>query len=586
MLLANTSRLATVDLVVIIIYFAIMLMIGVYFFRVMRGLKDYFSGGRRIPWWLSGISHYMSTFSTFAFIANSALVYQYGLVGIVVFWAQIPATLLCALVFAQRWRRARIDSPVEFLEARFGPTMRQLVVWHGVPVKIVDDALKLLAIAIFIAASTGFPESQGVLWAGIVILAYTFMGGLWGVMVTDFVQFVVMLAAVFVLLGLSLSASGGLAPVLFEAPENFFSPINDKYGWVYLGSMVFLYGLTFTSVHWQLIQRFYSVPDERESKKMGLLVVGLQFVTPALMFLPALAAHQIFTEPVVPRDIYPTLCNHLLPVGLIGLMVAAMLAATMSMLSSDYNVVASVLTNDVYRRLVRPNASPQELIRVGRGATLVVGLAALSVAYPLVGLDGEGLFRKMVQLFSIATAPVALPMILGLVWKRMTGAGALSGFGLGITTGIVLYLSLPSEVYIAGLLFTQENIILFGTSLSCVGAMWVVSMLVPQSAAEQARVEPFLAKLATPIGQLPEDRRGETSASSRAVSPFRIVGVCVVAVALLMIAVSPFVGGGLALMLNLGVGIGLLLFGLVLIWRGAMLTKTTMPVETKPETTA
>jgi len=563
---SSHGQLHSVDLFVVGAYFAIMLWIGVYFYNLMRGMRDYFSGGQQIPWWLSGVSHYMSTFSAFAFVVNSALVYQYGLVGIAVFWAQIPGTLLCALVFSKRWRRARIDSPVEYLEARYGVGMRQLVAWHGIPVKIIDDALKLVAIAAFISFSVGLSVEQGMFAAGLIILAYTFMGGLWAVAVTDFVQFVVMTAAVVVLFVLSLVKAGGIGNVVGNAPEGFLRLTSPEYGWFYLAAMVFLYALSMSSVHWQLIQRFCCVPDEREARKMGLLVAGLQLVTPAIMFLPALAAHQFLREPVEPRQIYPVLCTHLLPPGLMGLMIAAMLAATMSMLSGDYNVCASVLTNDVYRRLVRPCASERELVLVGRVATLLVGLLALALAWVMVGLGGDKLFRTMVTLFSIATAPVAVPMILGLLSKRMTSAGALAGFLAGLAAALALFAALPEQVEWFGVRTKTENIILFAGAFTSAATMTGVSRLVPRGVQEAQRVAPFLRRLSTPVGSLDEDHSA-VSAGSAAVSPFRVVGLCIISIAGVMLIAAPFVRERLALALDLAIGVVLLAFGGAMTWR-------------------
>lgn len=570
------------DAFVLVSYFLITLCIGLYFYRLMRGMKDYFSGGNRIPWWLSGVSHYMSTFSVFAFIVNSALVFQYGLVGIAVFWAQIPGTLLCALVFSRRWRRARIDSPVEFLESRYSPAMRQLVAWYGIPVKVIDDALKLVAVATFIAGSVGLPVPQGMLLAGVVILAYTFMGGLWAVAVTDFVQFVVLVAAVIVLFVLSLVKAGGLGIVLTQAPAGFLWPVNAEYGWFYLGAMVFLYALSMSSVHWQLIQRFCCVPDEKEARKMGLLVASLQLITPALMFLPALAAHQFLAVDTPPRSVYPTLCTYLLPAGLLGLMLAAMLASTMSMLSGDYNVCASVLTNDVYRRLIRPRATQRELVLVGRLATLVVGVLALGLAYALVGLGGEDMFRTMVTLFSIATAPVAVPMILGLLSKRMTSAGGLAGCLAGLALGLTLFAALPRQVQFLGVETKIENIILFASALTTGAIMTVVSRLAPQSQQERARIAPFLQRLSTPVGKHVDDR-APAEQGSQAVSPFRVVGISIMCVAAVMLLVAPFVAGRAALGLDVGIGLVLLVLGGLMTLRSRTPAARAEPAATRPE---
>ena len=561
-MLATAGSLTAVDWVVLASYFAVMLVIGVYFYRFMRHMRDYFSGGNRIPWWLSGGSFYMSTFSVFGFIVYSALAYEYGWLAVTIFWSYIPGTLLCTLVFAKRWRRARIDSPIEYLETRYSPTMRQVCAWHGIPVKIIDDALKLVAIGVFFKASLGLGITESILWSGLIMLAYTFMGGLWAVVVTDFVQFVVMGCAVILLFVLALIRTGGIGGFVDNAPEGTFDfVVQGDYGWVYIVSMVFLYAVSMSSVHWQLIQRFCCVPNEREIKKMGFMVIVLQFITPVLMFVPAMAARQFLGGDVVPREIYPTLCVSLLPAGLLGLMIAAMFAATMSMLSSDYNVCANVITNDVYRRLIRPQATQKELVLVGRVATVSVGLISLAVAFLMIELGGQDLFRSMVKLFSVATAPVAVPMVLGLISRKLSAAGALAGFAAGLILGIVLFAILPGEVNVLGLVIKTENLLLFSTAIVSGVVMVVVSKMLPQSEKEVKRSSLFYARLASAVGQMEEDETGAGGNGSSAFSPFSIVGISVVLIGLIMLAVSPFVAGRVETLLNAGIGAGLTLGG-------------------------
>ncbi len=126
MVFAAEAHVTYPDYVMLIGYFVLMIGIGAYFYRFMRGMKDYFSGGNSIPWWLSGVSFYMSSFSVAAFIFYPALCYKYGWVGVTLLWVAIPATLFSVLLMAKRWRRARIDSPVEYLESRYSVWLRQL----------------------------------------------------------------------------------------------------------------------------------------------------------------------------------------------------------------------------------------------------------------------------------------------------------------------------------------------------------------------------------------------------------------------------------------------------------------------------
>ncbi len=212
------------DYVMLVGYFVLMLGIGLYFYRYMRGMKVYFSGGNKIPWWLAGVSFYMSSFSAYAFVIYSGLCFQFGWVGITLFWVTIPATVISVTFFATRWRRARIDSPVEFLESRYSALVRQLFVWTGLPVGIIDDSLKLIATGTIVHVGMGFSLEASIIACGLIMLAYTFMGGLWAVTVTDFVQFVILAVAVLALFPLSIAKAGGFQSIVANTPPGFFAP--------------------------------------------------------------------------------------------------------------------------------------------------------------------------------------------------------------------------------------------------------------------------------------------------------------------------------------------------------------------------
>lgn len=544
-------------------YFVLMLGIGAWFYGRMRGIKDYFSGGNTIPWWLSGVSFYMSSFSVGAFVFYPSLCYRHGWVGVTLLWVAVPATLFGVLLFAARWRRARVDSPVEYIETRYGPLLRQLFAWQGVPVRIIDDGIKLFATGTFISVCAGLTMTQSLLAAGGIILVYTFMGGLWAVAVTDFIQFVVLTAAILIILPLSVARAGGLGAIVDGVPEGFFRLTAPEFGWSYVIPLVGLYALAWSSINWSLIQRYYCVPKERDAVKVGGLVMALYVVGPPAMFFPAIAATRFMPDVADAGQIYPLLCTALLPAGMLGLAVAAMFAATMSTLSSDYNVCASVLTNDVYRRLFRPNADQRELVLVGRLMTLAVGIIALATAMLMARGRAEDLFRTMVTLFGVATAPVAVPMLLGLISRKATNAAAVAGFLCGIAAGLGLFFLSRTQnpvsvmgmawdpaaknVLFGGFALKMEIVMLLVTFMVTLGVMALISALFPAGAAARARTDRFLEKLAAPVGTLPEDHAGDGGAAQ---SPFRVVGVAILLVGVLLFAVIPWVGGGLVLLLD------------------------------------
>lgn len=570
------------DYAMIIGYFILMLGIGLYFFRYMRGIKDYFSGGNNIPWWLSGVSFYMSSFSAFAFISYSSLCYRFGWVGITLLWVAIPATLFSMLLLARKWRRARIDSPLEYLEIRYSSVLRQLFTWQGVPVKIVDDALKLVAIGTILKVVTGFDMTISMLCAGSIMLLYTFMGGLWAVAVTDFIQFIVLSVAIVIMFPLAFHRAGGFTTVMEQVPDGFLSLTSSEYGWGYVIFLVVMYSLAWSSINWSLIQRYYCVPRERDAIKVGLTVIVLYIVGPPLMFLPAMAATRILPTLADAGDVYPRLCVELLPAGMLGLVVAAMFAATMSMLSSDYNVSANVLTNDVYRRLLRPGASEKELVLIGRAATLLVGILAMGAAYVMAQGKGEQLFDKMVSLFSVATAPVAIPMILGLLSKKVTARSALWGFLAGSAVGVALFTftQLATEpfeylwfqwkpkasefTFFGQAVEIGEMSIFISTATVTLLVMIIATLHRPMRLTEKENVYSFFDKLTIPIGMLPDDRKQAETVTP--ISPFRVVGISLAAIGLMMAAILPWVGDWLTAGLNGGIALLLLILGVAMAW--------------------
>lgn len=560
------AELGSPDYIVLIGYFVIMLGIGAYFWRYMKGLRAYFSGHNLVPWWLSGVSFYMTSFSAFLFVAYSQIAYEHGLTAVVIGCTVIPAVLLGVLLFASRWRRARIDSPVEYVEERYGLALRQAFGWANIPVRMIDNGLRLYATGVFVAGTVGIPLRHSIVYCGVITLLYTFAGGLWAVTVTDFVQFVVMMAGALILAPLALARVGGLGGLVSGSPKDFFTLTSPPtFTWAYLAAWLLLLICNYNT-SFGLVQRYYCVRDEREAKKVGLCVAVLCLIGTPIFFLPAMAARQFFPDlsPDESEKIYATICTTLLPAGALGLMVAAMFSATMSSLSGDYNAVAAVLTNDVYKRLIHPTASDRRLVAVGRIMTLLLGLIPLGIAlYLTLGRTDARLFQKMVTVFSVAAPPMAIPMLAGFVWPRASNRGAIAAFLIGVSVGLGLYFCLTPEVvgritaqkYLAFIgAKAKENLLTFATVLATLTSLIVFSILLPATGEEKRRSAGFMAKLRIPVPPTEVPLGGLPA-------PFRVVGVCAIAVAILLLAITPFMGWNAGSRVNLIIALMLLLPG-------------------------
>lgn len=353
------------DLVIVVVYFVTMVAIGLVYSRQMKSLDMYFAGGKQVSWWLGGVSFVMAYVSALSIVVYAGLGYQYGLVALTIYWTTVPATLVVTWLFARRWRRAGVLTPVEFLETRFSSAVRQVFVWSGIPLKVIDEGLKIVAIGIFVSAGTGISPFWAMAAVGIITLIYTVLGGLWAVVITDFVQFVLVTTGILLLLPLTYRAVGGWHRFVAAVPADFFRPVHTPYHWTQVGAFMVLTALSLAG-NWSLIQKFYSARSDRECRGIGWLASLLFFLLPPVWIFTGMLG-RAFTQLQIsdPQSVYARVSSALLPPGMMGLMIAALFAATMSVLSSGYNVVAAVLTVDVHQRLIRPNASQRELVIVG-----------------------------------------------------------------------------------------------------------------------------------------------------------------------------------------------------------------------------
>ena len=162
-------QLVTVDYVLIVVYMALMVFIGLFFGWFIKDVGAYLKGSNAIPWPVAGISNFMSMFSTFVFVAYAGIAFEHGLIAVVMFWSTIPACLFAGTFMAARWRRAGLTTPVEYLERRFSMPVRQMFSWIGLLMRFLDNAVRLYATGIFLSAVTPLSISEAIVVSGFLI---------------------------------------------------------------------------------------------------------------------------------------------------------------------------------------------------------------------------------------------------------------------------------------------------------------------------------------------------------------------------------------------------------------------------------
>lgn len=428
-------HLQSLDYVAVSIYIILMGVIGFSFGRLVKDVGSYFKGGGTIPWLMATITNFMGLFSTFVFVAYAGIAYEYGLISIVVFWTTVPACIIAGLYFGKRWRRTGHTTPVEYLEQRYGYSVRKLVTWFGLVMRFLDNMVRLYAIGVFITVVTPLSLEWAIIISGVIVTAFNIIGGIWTVTIMSTVQFVILILVTIILLPLTLDTVGGLGALTEKLPENmtWFNGPKGAPLWliVYCIMTIIKY-----NENWTFIQKFYCVRDESAARKVGI-VSGLLFLvfTPVFL-LPAVASPLIIPEISDPEMSYVTVSSMLLPVGIMGIMFSSMFAATMSSLNAEYNVMAGVLTNDVYSRMLNPAATPKRLLVVARISTLLVGVIMILGA---IGIRNFGGAFEANKLFTgILAIPVGIPLVLGIVSHKPNKQSAIYTILVGVIAGIVL----------------------------------------------------------------------------------------------------------------------------------------------------
>lgn len=434
------TELVTLDYISILLYLLLMAGIGLFFKWYVKDINAYTKGSGTIPWVAAGISNFMALFSTFVFVAYAGIAYEHGLVSVTVFLSTVPACIIAAIFFAKRWRRAGVSTPIEYLETRFNSTVRQTVGWVGLIMRILDNMVRLYAIGIFLTAVTPLSLPMCLIISTFIVVGFTLYGGVWAVSIMGTVQFVILIFTSLILFFLSINHVGGMETLMQKVPDHFnwFNGPKGQIFWlvVYYFMIIIKY-----NENWIFIQRFYIVKDEKAAQKVGYLTAALFLVFPIVFMLPPIVSKVIMPDLPDKEMAYVAISSMLLPPGLMGVMIASMFAATMSSLNAEYNVIAAVLSKDVYQRLVNKKATDKQMLMIAKLSTIIVGLLVL-----LGGLfikDFGGAFEANKLFTGIFAIPIGIPLVLGIISRKPSPRGALLTVVVGAIAGIILN-SFPS----------------------------------------------------------------------------------------------------------------------------------------------
>ncbi len=431
--------LTTADWIVVALYGALTLSIGLRLARrAGRSVDEYFVAGRSLPWWIAGTSIAATWFASDAPLATAALVRRQGVFGNWLWWYEAAGILMLTFFYARLWRRAGVLTDAEVIELRYGGAPARILrgfsaVYQGLVKNAVVMGWVMLAMVKFSQVLLGWDAALTLTVCVGLALVYTVAAGLWGVVVTDVLQFVAGMLGSITLAGIVLARFGGasgMAEAIREQPGAPAGALDLVPSVANASSLEMLSFLCLILILWMrsgqgdgyAAQRLFATRDERQSVMASLwfafagtvlltwpwIVAGLGslLVFPAGPGIdPALAAD--------PELAYPMMIRELMPTGLRGLMVATFLAAFMSTMDTHLCWGASYMVNDIYRRFVKREASERHYVTASRVA--VVGLAVLAA---VVAWQMESIQRGWIYIIEL-TAGVAVVWLLRWYWWRV-----------------------------------------------------------------------------------------------------------------------------------------------------------------------
>lgn len=413
----------SLDLITIAVFTLIVVISGLSFSGTGKSMKSFFAGDGVVPWWISGLSLFMSFFSAGTFVVWGAIAYKYGWVAVAIQWTMCIAGIIIGFVVAPAWQKTGVLTGAEFITKRLGYNTQKIYSYLFLFLSVFTTGAFLYPVAKIMQVSTDIPVEITTIILGLLIILYTAIGGIWAVVVTDVLQFVVLTVAVLLVVPLSFNELGGVSSFVEKAPEHFFRFFNEEYSIGFLIAFA-LYNLFFISGNWAYIQRYTSVRTQRDAKKVGWLFAGLYFISPVIWMLPPMIYRIInpTLEGLDPEGAYLMMCKVALPVGMLGMILGAMIFATSSSVNTTLNIAAGVFTNDLYKHFF-PASSEKRLMKVARYSTVTFGLATIVVAL-LVPYMG-GIIEVVLSVGAITGAPLFLPPLWSLFSKKQTGRSVL-----------------------------------------------------------------------------------------------------------------------------------------------------------------
>lgn len=551
-----------IEYTVIGVYLALLVAIGAVVKRFNKDDSDYFRNGCKGTWWLVGASAFMVQFSAWTFTGAAGAAYEAGWSVMVIFIANALGYFLVAALFGPWFRQMRVVTIPEAIRARFNPATQQFYAWLTVILGLLYAAVWLSGLATFCHAVFEFDLQTIIIGIGVIVLLYSTLGGSWGVMSTDFLQTLILIPITILVAFLCLQQLGGVGGLLSSIDEaglkEPYGIINEPgmftgkntYTWVWAAAVFVAQVIKINTV--QASQRYYAVKTGNDARKAALLAGVLMLLGSLIWFIPPMTGRLLYEAdiealtslPKVAEASYAIVSIELLPIGLVGLMVVAMLSATMSSLDSGLNKNAAMFVRDIFpalRRLVGSKPDPNNpRLRLAQGSSFVFGLTIIALALYFSSRDDKGVFELMLDLGAMLGLPLAVPMMMALLIRKTPSWAAIASIAVGLSVSAVGKYSetlfgpdtpltqalVDTPIYwepLFGGKWAFSTVVFANILASVVG--FLVSMLFWKTSSDEyhAKVDRFFKNMHTPIDFAKEVGEGNDLSQLNIMGAFAII---------------------------------------------------------------
>ncbi|MGI8599821.1 MAG: sodium:solute symporter [Chitinophagaceae bacterium] len=446
----DNIKISSIDLAIIICYLLLILIVGVLVVRKQKmSSNNYFLAGRSLNWLVIGCALFASNISTIHLVGLASAGFSDGLVQGNFEWMAAFILIVLGLIFAPFYFNNKIATLPEFLEKRYNGTARSLLAFFGIASALfMHIGISLYAGAVVFENFFGIDKWFSIILIAVITSIYTVVGGLKSVVITETIQTVILLLGAVFLLGYGIQELNERGINSFAEFKNAAKPNqlsllqtydeNPKLPWysILLGYPVI--GIWYWCADQTIVQRVLGAKTLNDAKKGPLFAGFLKILPVFFMVVPGIIAYVLFAEQIKnPNDALPVMITELLPIGLIGLISASLLAALMSTIASALNSSATLVSIDICKKL-KPDLTDKKVVQIGR--LTAVAVMILSIAWSPVIEKFISIFDAINQILAVLSPPIATVFLLGVFWKRGNSQGAIAAMMTGIIAGVLVFI--------------------------------------------------------------------------------------------------------------------------------------------------